>query len=197
MTLAPGLFPVPKGHLAAVVTYLEMTAPAIKTPRPFPSGIVAVRETLGIDDYRTLFRAIGAPWLWSSRLRMDDGALAAILNDAAVEIWIIRQNDTAIGLVELDFRTQGACELAFFGLVADETGQGLGGPMMALAQARAFSHDIKRFHVHTCTLDAPAALAFYQKSGFVPYKVAVEIFADPRLSGALPSATASHIPCLP
>lgn len=196
MTLSAGLYPVPKGHLAAVVTYLEMAAPAITTPRPFPSGIVAVRERLGIDDYRALFRAIGAPWLWSSRLRMDDGTLAAIINDGAVETWIIRRDDKAIGLVELDFRAQGACELAFFGLVQAATGQGLGTAMMGLAQSRAFSCDINRLHVHTCTLDAPSALAFYQKHGFAATCVDVEIFPDPRLSGALPQASARHIPCL-
>lgn len=196
MTLKEGISAVPKGHLAAVVTHLEMTAPAMATPKPFPSDVTATRETPDIASYRALFRAVGDPWLWTSRHLVSDDALLAILTDKDVEVWVIRQGDSAIGFVELDFRTAGECALAYFGLIPAATGQGLGGPMMGLAQSQAFSRDISRFHVHTCSLDAPGALAFYQRTGFVPYKVEVDIFPDPRLSGVIHPAKAKHVPCL-
>lgn len=197
MTLAPGLHPVPKGHLAAVVTSLQMTTSAMIDPKPFPETYGAARERLSIYDYRWIFADIGTPWLWTSRLALDDDALREILTDPGVETWIIRQSGNAIGLIELDFRTQDICELTFFGLISSATGQGLGGPMMALAQEQAFERSIKQFLVKTCTLDAPAALAFYQKAGFVPYQVDVDVFADPRITGVLPTTSAEHIPCLP
>lgn len=197
MILAEGAYAVPKGHLAAVVTHLAMTAPAMATAKPFPKGVTATRETPDVGTYRALFRAVGDPWLWTSRHLVADDPLAAILTDRDVEIWIIRQSDTAIGFIELDFRVAGECALAYFGLVPAATGKGLGGPMMALAQGRAFRRDIGRFQVHTCSLDAPGALQFYERTGFVPYKTEVDIFPDPRLSGLIPETQAKHVPCLP
>ena len=197
MILPTGLHDVPKGHIAAVVTSLQMTSQAIVVSKPFPSGFKATQETLDNSAYRALFREIGTPYLWTSRLLLDDDALHLIISDARVETWIVRQDGAPIGLIELDFRVRDECELVFFGLVPSATGQGLGGPMIALAQSRAFANEIKRFHVHTCTLDAPLALPFYQKAGFEAHKVDVEIFTDPRLMGTYPRSTASHIPCLP
>ncbi len=197
MTLTAGMHAVPPGHIAAVVTYLQMTTPAISAAKPFPAGIDARQETLDIDSYRSLFRAVGTPWLWTGRLLLDDDALAAILKSGDTETWVIRQNGNAIGLVELDFSPDAACELAYFGMVKTATGQGLGGPMMALAQKQAFARDIARFFVHTCNWDDPRALMFYQKAGFSPYQSAVEVFADPRINGPHDAAAALQIPCLP
>jgi ribosomal protein S18 acetylase RimI-like enzyme len=164
--------------------------------KPFPDGIAAKREWLDTDSYRDLFRHIGAPWLWSSRLVMPNDDLATILAKDTTETWIVRSGDSAIGLVELDFQVGGECELAYFGLIKYLTGRGVGGPMMALAQEMAFAHDITRFYVHTCNWDDPRALAFYQRAGFTPYKMRVEVFPDPRLDGIHPMNTAGHVPCL-
>jgi hypothetical protein len=67
---------------------------------------------------------------------------------------------------------------------------------MGQALALAWRQGITRVWVHTCTLDHPAALAFYQRHGFVPYKRTIETFADPRTIGALPADSAPQIPCL-
>ena len=101
-----------------------------------------------------------------------------------------------VGLLELDFRTEGEVELAFLGLVPGFIGQGAGRFLMNEAIARAFARPIRRFFVHTCTLDAPGALAFYLRSGFTPYKRAIEVADDPRLLGFLPRESAPHVPVL-
>lgn len=187
---------IPAGHVPAVVTYLQMTAPAMTGAKSFPEGIKATCERLDNDIYRQLFRAVGSPWLWSSRLEIDDAKLSAILCADTNELWVIRKGDALTGIVELKFEETGDCELAYFGIVKEATGQGLGGPMMALAQQRAFTRDINRFYVHTCNWDDPRALAFYQRAGFTPYKMRVEVFPDPRLDGIHPMNTAGHVPCL-
>jgi ribosomal protein S18 acetylase RimI-like enzyme len=112
------------------------------------------------------------------------------------EVWVIRKGSDPIGLVELAFQGAQDCELAYFGIIKEATGQGLGGPMMALAQSRAFARDITHLYVHTCNWDDPRALGFYQKAGFVPYQTAVEVFPDPRLHGHHSPDTAPHVPCL-
>lgn len=197
--LPAGYSPVPDGHLASVVTYLEMRVP--------PPAAVAVRvphaaltlHRLGgadLDRYRALFRAVGTPWLWFSRLRMDDDTLRAILADERVEAYAVCDAGRDVGLLELDFRTEGACELAFFGLVADYVGQGVGRWLMHEAITRAWAQPITRFHVHTCTLDHPQAVAFYVRSGFTPYRRAVEVTPDPRLDGTLPRSAAASVPIM-
>ncbi len=196
MILAVGKYDVPADHVATVITTLEMTAPTMADRLPFPDGISARKEDLELDQFRALFRKIGTPWLWTSGLTAPDAEVSAALNDPNVDYWVIYQRADAIGLVELDFRKTGACELVLFGMVLEVTGQGLGRPMMALAQSEAFAHDITRFQVCTCHLDSPQALPFYLKSGFTPIKRAVEVFPDPRLSGHHAPDTAPHVPCL-
>ena len=48
--------------------------------------------------------------------------------------------------------------------------------------------------LNTCTLDHPAALAFYQKRGFAITHSEVDIVDDPRLVGLLPRDAAPHVP---
>jgi hypothetical protein len=67
---------------------------------------------------------------------------------------------------------------------------------MDQAIVRAWSRPIQRFHVHTCTLDHPNAVAFYVRSGFTPIRRAVEVALDPRLVGELPRDVAAHAPLI-
>ena len=62
--------------------------------------------------------------------------------------------------------------------------------------ALAWRPDLRRVHVHTCTLDHPAALPAYLKAGFRAYKRAFESFPDPRLTGLLPGDAAPQIPLI-
>jgi hypothetical protein len=54
---------------------------------------------------------------------------------------------------------------------------------MNRALEKVWQRPISRFWVHTCTLDHPNALAFYMRSGFVPFRRQIEIAPDPRLQG--------------
>jgi len=194
--LPDGHSDVPPGKLAAVVTHLQMYQ------RPAPRPVPPITAELVAHDradpvwYRALFTRVGRDWLWFSRLGMDDAALAAILHDPEVQVFSLRQGERDLGLLELDFRAPGECELAYFGLAAQLQGQGAGRWLMEQALARAWAAPITRFHVHTCTLDSPAALAFYVRSGFTPYCRQVEIADDPRLTGQLPRDAAPQVPIL-
>jgi GNAT superfamily N-acetyltransferase len=196
--LPVGYSAVPPGHLASVVTYLEMTSRP--TSRPVPEcGAALTLRRLGaadLDQYRAIFRAVGTRWLWFSRLRLSDEALTAILGDPQEFVWAVQEGDESVGLLELDFRETDACELAFFGLIDRMVGRGAGRWLMDEAIARAWSRPIRRFHVHTCTLDHPGAVAFYQRSGFVAYRRAVEIARDPRLTGELGLEAGSDVPVI-
>jgi GNAT superfamily N-acetyltransferase len=188
--------PLPDTDLAAVVTYLEMRErPEIEVP---PSTLDLQRiENPAPDRYRELFRLVGAPWLWFSRLMLDDEKLREIISDPKVELYVaLDGNARDVGMLELDFREQGQCELAFVGLVPDLSGLGHGRWLLAEAVSRAWRDGVIRVHVHTCSLDHPAALAAYRRAGFIPYKRAVERFPDPRLLGILPKDSAPQVPLL-
>jgi GNAT superfamily N-acetyltransferase len=186
--------PVADGELAAVVTYLEMREPPEQEVPPSPLSLQRI-ETPAPDHYRALFRRIGAPWLWFSRLVADDAQLAAIIQHPQVELYtIVDESGREVGMLELDLREPDECELAFIGLVPELAGKGHGRWLLAEAVQRAWREGVSRVHVHTCTLDHPAALSAYRRAGFTPYKRAIERFPDPRLLGVLPSDCAPQIP---
>ena len=195
MLLPDGYSDVAAGKLASVVTYLEMgTQPAPRAERraaPWQFRRVTQPETAW---YRDLFARVGTEWLWFSRLVMPAAELAVILSNPAVEVYALRCAGRDEGLLELDLRAPGTCELAFFGLTRAVQGQGAGRFLMNRALERAWDHPINRVWVHTCTLDHPDALAFYLRSGFRAYDRRVEVADDPRLTGLAPPTAAAHVP---
>ena len=184
------------GELAAVVTHLEMReSPEAEIP-PSPLSLRRVEHPKP-EDYRALFRKVGAPWLWFSRLIMDDAKLSAIIDHPEVELFTVANGDGRdVGMLELDFKTSGECELSFVGLFPELAGQGHGRWLLAEAVRLAWREGVKRVHVHTCTLDHPAALAAYRRAGFVPFRREIERFPDPRLIGVLPRDVAPQIPLI-
>jgi len=193
--LADGYHPLPAGKLATIVTSLEMRARPVLLPESAPvPWVLDHRRDPELDWYRALFRRIGEPYLWASRLELSDAGLRAILADPQVEVYRVVAGGEEAGIVELDFRVPGECELTYFGVTQGLIGSGAGRWMIHRAIERAWSLEIERFWVHTCTLDHPAALPFYRKAGFVPFRCDVEIFTDPRTTGIYTADTAPHIP---
>jgi len=187
---------VKNGDLAAVVTFLEMRE---KPQQAAPSSPLSLRrmEKPQTDAYRSLFRQVGSPWLWFSRLVMDDATLAAIIQDPAVDLYVVvDETGGEVGMLELDFREAGEGELSFVGLIPELSGQGHGRWLLAEAVRLAWRDGVRRVHVHTCTLDHPAALSAYRRAGFKPYRRAIEHFPDPRLIGVLPRDCAPQIPLI-
>jgi len=187
---------VPDGELAAGVTFLEMRErPQVDVP---PSTLDLQRiEKPSLERYRELFRLVGEPWLWFSRLVMPDDEVTRIITDARVHVFAVEdRSGIEVGMLELDFRETGQCELAYFGLVPELAGRGHGRWLMTQALAMAWTKTVERVWVHTCTLDHPSALNFYRAQGFVPFAQAVETFPDPRLTGHLPRDAAPQVPIL-
>jgi GNAT superfamily N-acetyltransferase len=191
-----GYTELPPGKIATIVTYLEMTSRPRLSRRPTDPAWRLVRIGPDVDRYRALFRRVGEPWLWFSRIAMAEAQLAAVLSHPGIEAYALRAPSGDIGLLELDFRYPGQCELQFFGVVPERIGTGAGRYLMNRAIRRAFSRPVARFCLHTCSLDHPAALPFYLRSGFTPYKRAIEVADDPRLTGRVPLEAAPHIPVI-
>ena len=191
-----GYTDLPPGRIANVVTYLEMTtrpAPAAATD----TGGRTVRhvEKPDLEAYRDLYRRIGTDWLWFSRAVMSDEELSALLAKPSTEIHFLEQDGVPIGLAELH-RGEGGernVEISMFGVVPEATGTGAARQLMNAALAVAWGGDTERVWLHTCSFDHPAALRFYRRAGFTPYKFAIEVSTDPRLDGHLPRTASPHV----
>jgi len=197
MTLPDGYTDVPAGKIAAVVTHLRMMAPPARRGGG-GSGNWSVRlvPQPSADWYREQYRRVGENWLWFSRLTLDAPALEKIVRDPLIEVYSLLYDGRDEGLLELDFRAEGMCELAFFGIVPGLIGRGAGRFLMDHAIARAWRKPIRCFWVHTCTFDHPGAISFYMRSGFEPFKRQIEIADDPRLTSGYPPEAAPHIPMI-
>jgi GNAT superfamily N-acetyltransferase len=196
MILPDGYSDIPAGKIAAVVTHLEMTArPAL---RPDPAGAWSLRrvDAPGLDWFRDLYRRVGEEWLWFSRIRMPDAELAERLHAPQLEVYALVDDGRDEGLLELDFRGSGQCEIGMFGVTAKLVGTGAGRWLMNRALDIAWSRPVERVWLHTCTFDHPAALAFYQRSGFRAFRRQVEVADDPRLDGTVPRDVARHVPVI-
>lgn len=195
MPLADGYTDLPPGKIANVVTCLEMFAPPAPHADPPAADLTLERiDAAAKERYRALFRRVGEPYLWFSRLQLNDAELAGILRNDEIEAYALRSGGADAGILELDFRTRGECEITFFGVVESLVGTGAGRWLMNRALERAWSRQIRRLWVHTCTLDHPNAVPFYIRSGFRPFKRQIEISDDPRTSGLLSHSAAPAIP---
>ena len=126
MILPDGYSDVPAGKIVAVTTHLEMTARP--TPRSDPAGAWTLRrvDAPTLDWYRDLYGRVGGPWLWVSRIKMPDAELAAIIQSPLMEVYALAHEGRDEGLLEMDFREPGQCEIVSFGLTEKLVGTGAG-----------------------------------------------------------------------
>ena len=153
------------------VYYLEMLAPNQRSaPAPRPGLLVLHAVKPSVAYYRFLYSAVGQEYHWHSRGRLDDSFLAALIQDPREEIQVLHVDGMPAGFAELDRRQPDDIELVQFGLTRDFIGHGLGKWFLQWVIDRAWSHQPRRFWLHTCTLDHRAALPNYQKAGFVMFR---------------------------
>jgi len=159
------------GTVLVTVTYLEMTSPDQRSAAPEWAEPVTVEraERPTVSFYRYLYDTVGADWDWYERRRLSDESLAAIVQDDAVEVFVLYVRGVPAGYVELDRRIDAEVEIAYFGLMPNYIGRGLGPALLGWALERAWSYRPRRVWLHTCTLDHPKALAVYRRAGFEVY----------------------------
>ena len=183
------------GSIATLVTYLEMLSPPNRPPAPPPAhiGTTLTRiEKPTVAFYRFLYNSVGAPWTWVERRLLDDATLSAAITAPGVEIHVLHTDGGPAGYGELDHGLRkGEVNLAYFGLMPDVIGKGLGRYFLDAMIDLAWSGGPERVWVHTCDLDHPRALDIYRRAGFTVYAQHEERLPDPRAAGLpLPSGRA-------
>lgn len=183
------------GKLEVTVTYLEMTKrpphPHVSPPHAMKLSLIrAHRPTPAF--YRFLYDNIGEKWLWYERRKLDDDALSRIIQDEDVEVYVLYADGVPAGFGELDRGKPPGIDLAFFGLMPDFIGRGLGRYLLTWMIDTAWNYEPERLTVNTCSLDHRKALPLYQQCGFQPYGQEVIEIDDPRLNGLIPAAQTSR-----
>ncbi len=177
-------------RLEVTFTYLEMRERPRRAPARPPmlsQPLMLLRaEAPTIGFYRYLYNTVGEPWLWYERRVMEDDKLRKILDDERIEIYVLYFGGTPAGYAELNRRDRSDIELAYFGLVPDFIGQGMGRYFLEAVIDIAWNNEPRRLWLHTCTLDHQSALPNYQKRGFEPYDQKTRKILDPRRAGYLP-----------
>ncbi len=167
---------LPVGHQMddeqVVVTYLEMlergSLPHV-VPKTRNHALIGAHD-ITVGFYRYLYDAVGRPWYWTDRKKLSDEELAEIIQDEAVETYVLYVGGVPAGFYELDFRPLPAtAELAYFGIMPEFIGLGLGPYLLGQALEMLWHREPARVLVNTCTLDHPRALPLYQRFGFRPY----------------------------
>jgi GNAT superfamily N-acetyltransferase len=153
------------------VYYLEMRAPSHRSvPAPRDGLSVIHARSPSVAYYRFLYDAVGKDYHWLSRRKLPDEQLAAILREPLNELHVLHIDGSPAGFAELDRRKPDEIELVQFGLMGEFIGRGLGKWFLQWTVDRAWSYGPKRFWLHTCTLDHPAAVPNYLQAGFVQYR---------------------------
>lgn len=175
-------------QLADTITYLDMTARPAAASMPAPNAKLALMraERCTPAFYRYLYNTVGEPWLWYLRRLWTDEQLRSHLARPESEISVLYVGGVPAGYFELERAPGGDTELAYFGLIPDFIGRGLGAYFLRAAVDSAWLGTTRRVWVHTSTYDHPRALGLYQRMGFQVYQRRAARFDDPRLTGALP-----------
>ncbi len=175
--------------LEFVITYLEMTARStLKVLVPSRVKLALLRaEAPTVSYYRYLYNTVGEPWLWWERRVMSDDELRAILDAEGIEVYVLYVNGVPAGFAELDRCHRPEIDLAYFGLIPDFIGRGLGRYFLNEIVELAWSFKPRRLTVNTCNFDHPKALASYQRAGFTPYGQNHVEVEDPRDRGIIPA----------
>src|SRR5689334_23991238 len=130
---------------------------------------------------REMYFKVGENWKWIDKRPWSDEQWHEYATDPNLRTFGGYCGDEIAGYFELkrtanreqitDNREQ--IEIAYFGLLPEFIGRGLGGALLtsAIENAWSWSPTPSRVWVHTCNRDHPSALANYQARGFRVYKV--------------------------
>ena len=160
-----------KRRIPMTVTFLEMKAKPAAIPPPQPKGKVALLrcEKPPVHFYRYLYDTIGGDYYWVDRKKLTPEALAEVIQHPLNHLYVLYTEGSPAGMAELDFRKDGVCNIAYFGLMPEAIGKHLGYFFLYHTCQNAWAHPIGRLTINTCTLDHPRALPLYQRIGFTAY----------------------------
>ena len=121
--------------------------------------------------FLALYDAVGRDYAWEDIHKREHDEIAAWLASGDLALYVLMSDGWPNGFFMLDGPVEGVTDLAYFGLVPEAVGRGLGSWLLKTAILTAWERPgTKKLTVNTCTLDHPRALQTYQRHGFEPVK---------------------------
>jgi GNAT superfamily N-acetyltransferase len=158
-----------------LTTYLEMRSREQLRPKRCDDPRFQVRELKERDwrFSRDLYFLVGEPWNWIDKREWTDEQWREYAMLPELRTCAAYYDKTLAGYYELRRDSENAVEIAYFGLLPEFIGCGLGGPLLtsAIEEAWQMSPAPSRVWVHTCNRDHPQALANYQARGMAIFKI--------------------------
>ncbi len=139
--------------------------------------------------FLSLYDAVGRNYVWEDAHHRDPGEMQSWLDDPKVHLYTLMAHGWPQGFFILDAREAEVTDLAYFGLVPEAVGKGLGSFLLRTAILMAWEREgLRALTVNTCTLDHPRALQTYQKNGFQPVhrKTFTRVLKRPRNLALIP-----------
>ena len=156
------------------VAYLEMlVAPKLSWPDLPDSNLSLLRlKSPPLRYFLDLYSSVGSDYEWTDLHSLPVEEIEEFLNHPRVKFYTLMKEGWPAGFFILDNRLKCSCDLAYFGLVPEVIGSGLGKFLLKMAVKFAWAiPGIEKLTVNTCSLDHPNALPLYKKMGFKVFKV--------------------------
>jgi GNAT superfamily N-acetyltransferase len=155
-----------------VTTYLEMRSVEQLRLRRADARLQIREQTERNWRFnRDLYFRVGEPWQWIDKRPWTNEQWKDYASLPELRTFAAYYESALAGYYELRRDDEGGIEIAYFGLLPEFIGRGLGGALLTSAIEEAWRRSPKRVWVHTCNRDHPQALANYQARGMVVYKV--------------------------
>jgi GNAT superfamily N-acetyltransferase len=153
-------------------TYLHLAHPEDLNPARVDDSRVRIDcvAQCPASFYRYLYSEVGRFYHWTDRLPWTDHEIRSHLARHEITLWVMHCEGAPAGYFELERYQDGSTEIAYFGLIQEFLGRGLGKHLLTVAADQAWSDGANRVWLHTCTLDDAAAMPNYLKRGFTPFK---------------------------
>jgi len=153
-------------------TYLEMRSPADLQSALSEDPLIQIsrEQDCSLDRFRWLYAEVGRNYHWVDRLPWTDEQIRTHLNLPENSLWVMKYGSDVAGYFELRRCEDRSTEIAYFGLLPQFIGRGLGKHLLTCAVEQAWAGGANRVWLHTCTLDDTAALPNYLKRGFKPFR---------------------------
>jgi GNAT superfamily N-acetyltransferase len=157
-----------------VTTYLEIQSLDKLQPK-YADTLFQVREETEGDwrFNRDLYLCVGEQWRWIDKREWTNDQWKEYAATPNLRTFAAYYGDALAGYYELRLDQEGGVEIAYFGLLPEFIGRGLGGALLtsAIEEGWRTSPTPSRVWVHTCNRDHPQALANYQARGMVVCKI--------------------------
>ena len=155
---------------SVTIYYLQMLVPSGLLASPKPDNFQI--EECCIKQFpvnRFMYSWVGKNWQWDDRADWSEKQWQDYAEADNLRTWLAYYQGSPAGYFELQ-KQENSVEIAYFGLLPNFIGKGLGAYLLTDAIHQAWQWGAQRVWVNTCTLDHPSALSNYQARGLTLYK---------------------------